>query len=38
MRPPERPEVRWEGNIEINLKEIGCEGVDSIHLAGNRDQ
>jgi hypothetical protein len=29
---------RWEDNIKINLKEIGCEGVDWIYLAYDRDK
>jgi hypothetical protein len=29
---------RWEDNIKVNLKEIGREGVDWIHLAQDRDQ
>jgi hypothetical protein len=23
---------RWKDNIKMNVKEIGCENVDSIHL------
>ena len=23
----------WEGNIKMNLQEVGCEDVDWIHLA-----
>lgn len=26
-----------EGNIRINLKEIGCKFVDAIHLSHDRD-
>jgi hypothetical protein len=33
-----RPSRRWEDNIRIDLKEIGLEGVDWIHLAQDRDQ
>jgi hypothetical protein len=29
---------RWEGNIRMDLREIGWEGVDWIHLAQDRDQ
>jgi hypothetical protein len=32
-----RPELRWENNIKIHLKEIGCEGVDWIHMAQDTD-
>jgi hypothetical protein len=28
-----RPRSRQEDNIKINLKRIGCKGVDWIHLA-----
>jgi hypothetical protein len=31
--PLRRPRHRWEGDIKIDLKEIGWEGVDWIHLA-----
>jgi hypothetical protein len=29
---------RWQGNIRIDLREIGWEVVDWIHLAEDRDQ
>jgi hypothetical protein len=29
---------RWEANITLNIREIGWEGVDWIHLALDRDQ
>jgi hypothetical protein len=32
-RPLGRPRLRWEGNIKMDLREIGLEGVDRIHLA-----
>jgi hypothetical protein len=32
-----RPRHRWEDNIRVDLKEIGWEGVDWIHLAQDRD-
>jgi len=28
-----RPRRRWEGNIEMGVKEIRCEDLDWIHLA-----
>jgi hypothetical protein len=37
----DRPLGRWHGwehNIKIDLKEIGCEGVDWIHLAQDKDK
>jgi hypothetical protein len=33
-----RPRCRWEDNIKMDLREIGLEGVDWIHLAQDRDQ
>jgi hypothetical protein len=36
-RPPRRPRRRWE-YIRMNLKEIGREGVDWMHLAQDKDQ
>jgi hypothetical protein len=32
-----RPTRRWEGIFKIDLKEIGCKGVDWIDLAQDRD-
>jgi hypothetical protein len=28
-----RPRSRWEDNIRMNLREIGWEGMDWMHLA-----
>jgi hypothetical protein len=33
-----RPRCRWEGNIIVDLRKIGCEDVDWMHLAQDRDQ
>jgi hypothetical protein len=33
-----RPQQRWEGNIRIDLGEMGWEDVDWIYLAQDRDQ
>jgi hypothetical protein len=33
-----RPRRRWEGNINIDLRETGWEGVDWMHLTQDRDQ
>jgi hypothetical protein len=35
-RPLGRPRRRWEYNIKMDLREIGLEGVDWIHLAQDR--
>jgi hypothetical protein len=32
-RPLGRPRRRWEDNIRIDIREIGWEGLDWIHLA-----
>jgi hypothetical protein len=32
-----RPSLRWDDNIKMPLKEIGCEGVEWIHVARNRN-
>jgi hypothetical protein len=37
-RPLGRPRRRWEDNIKMDLKEVGCGGVDLIELAQDRDR
>ena len=37
-RPLERPRHRWEDNIRMDLQEVGCEGVDWVELAQDRDR
>jgi hypothetical protein len=37
-RPLGRPRCRWENNIEMDLREVGRNGMDWIHLAQDRDQ
>jgi hypothetical protein len=37
-RPLWRPRSRWENNIKIHLRNIGCGGMDCIDLAKDRDQ
>jgi hypothetical protein len=36
-RPLGRPRLRWEDNIRVDLKEMGCGGMDWIGLAQDRD-
>jgi hypothetical protein len=36
MRPCGRPARRWDGNIRRDLREIGREVVDWMHLAQDR--
>jgi hypothetical protein len=33
-----RPRRRWEDNIEIDIQEKGCEGMDWIGLAKDRNR
>jgi hypothetical protein len=37
-RPLGIPRRRWEDKIKIDLRKIGWEGADWIHLAQYRDQ
>jgi hypothetical protein len=37
-RPLVRPWRRWEENIKLDLQEVGCEGMDWIDLAQDRDR
>jgi hypothetical protein len=36
-RPLGRPMCRWEDNIKMDLKEVGCGDMDWIELAQDRD-
>jgi len=36
--PLGRPRRRWEGNIEVDLQELGCGIMDWIELAQDRDR
>jgi len=37
-RPLERPRLRWEENIKMDLQEVGCGGMDWIYVAQDRDR
>jgi hypothetical protein len=37
-KPVGRPRNRWQNNIRMNLREVGCEVVDWIHLSQDKDQ
>ena len=37
-RPLRRSRRRWEDNIEMNLKEMGCDARNRIDLAQDRDK
>jgi len=37
-RPLGRPRPRWEDNIKMDVQEVGCEGMDWIELAQDRDR
>jgi len=36
-RPLGRPRRRWENNIKMDIQEVGCEGMDWIELAQDRN-
>ena len=35
-KPQGRPRCKWEGNIKMDLQEVGCESTDWIQLAQDR--
>jgi len=37
-RPLGKPRRRWEDNIKMNPKELGCVGMDWIELVQDRDR
>jgi len=37
-RPLGKPRRRWEDNIKMDLQEVGCEVMDYIELAHDRDR
>jgi hypothetical protein len=37
-RPLKRPRHRWDDTIKMNLREIGWDGVNWIHLAQDKDR
>ena len=37
-RPLGRPRLRWEGNIKMDLQEVGWAGMDWIDMAQDRDR
>jgi len=37
-RPLGRPRHRWENNIKMDLKEVGCGGINWIDLSQDRDR
>jgi hypothetical protein len=36
-KPLGRPRHRWEDSIEMDLQKVGCEGLDWIDLAQDKD-
>ena len=37
-RPLGRPRRKWEDNIKLDLQEVGCECMDWIEPAQNKDK
>ena len=37
-RPLGRPRLRWDDNIRLDLREVGCDPGECIDLAEDRDQ
>jgi Sec-independent protein translocase protein TatA len=37
-RPLGRPRRRWVDNIKMDLRKIGCDGMEWVDLAEDRDQ
>jgi hypothetical protein len=37
-RPLGKTKRRWENNIKMDLQEVGCEGMDWLDLAQDRDR
>jgi hypothetical protein len=37
-RPLGRTRRRWEDNIKMHLQEVGCEGMNRIDVAQDRDR
>ena len=37
-RPLGRPRLRWVDNIEMDLQEVGCGGMDWIELTQDRER
>jgi len=37
-RPLGRHRRRWEGNVKLDLQEVGCGGMDLIELVQDRDR
>ena len=37
-RPLETPRHRWKDNMEMDLQEVGCGGMEWIELAQDRDR
>ena len=37
-RPLGRARLKWEDNIKMDLQEVGCEGMDWIELAQDRNR
>ena len=38
QRPMGSPRRRWENNVKMDLREVGCGGMDRIELAQDRER
>jgi hypothetical protein len=38
MRPLRKPRRRWEDIIKLDIKKIGVDNLDLIHLTNDRDK
>jgi hypothetical protein len=37
-RPLRRPRSKWDDNIKLDLQDVGCEGMDWIEVAEDRNR
>ena len=37
-KPLGRPKLRWEDNMKMDLREVGCNGMDRSDVAQDREK